>query len=317
MSRVLAGQLALLGVSVVWGANFTAMRVLLDRLEPLDIASVRTSIAAVGFALVLILTGDRIPQLSRAEWGRVGLLGLLGVAVFNLATVTGQRLLPASLSSLIVSSSPIFTAAFAVAAGIERASARVAGSLGLATAGLALLVLWGRGQGALVTAEVAVAAAILALAPLAWAAYTVLAKPMLARHQAVPLAAVGMFVGAAMLAPPLLFDADRRDRIAGLDGAGLAAILFSSLVSLVLGFILFGWGLRALSPSQASMTTYLTPVVAVAIAWVALGEQPTPGLLVGGGLILAAVVVATTDAARLPVGEDEPSLATQAQSAHR
>ncbi len=307
MSQVVVGRLALLGVSVVWGANFTAMRVLLDRLDPLDIASLRTAIAAVGFALVLLARRRRLPRLSRAEWGRVALLGVLGVAVFNLATVTGQRLLPASLSSLIVSSSPIFTAAFAIALGFERASARMAGSLALATAGLALLVLRGRDPGAVLTPEVALSAAILTAAPVAWAAYTVLAKPLLARHEAVPVAAVGMFAGAAMLAPLLVLDPGRRDRIAALDAAGWAAFLFSSLVSLVLGFILFSWGLRALSPSQASMTTYLTPVVAVLVAWAALGEQPTPGLLAGGALILVAVVVATTAAGQAPSSGGAPT----------
>jgi drug/metabolite transporter (DMT)-like permease len=276
------------------------MQVLLARLDPLDVVSLRTALAALGFAALLLLTRQPLPRYGPAEWRLALLLGFLGVAVFNVATAVGQSRLPASLSSLIVSSSPIFTALVAARLGVERPSRRTVAALALATAGLVLLVFRGRGDDAPLTTTVWLAAAVLAVAPAAWGAYTVLNKPLLGRYPAVPVAATGMILGALMLSPLALIDPARFGRILALDGAGWAAAAFSSLVSLVLGFLLFSWGLRAVSPNEAAIATYLTPVFAVGIAWAALGERPTPGLLLGGALVLAAVLVASRRAPGAP-----------------
>ncbi len=296
------GQISLLSVCAVWGANFTAMRVMLDRLDPLDVVSLRTALAALGFAALLVLTRQKLPRYSPAEWRLALLLGFLSVAVFNVATSVGQSRLPASLSSLIVSSSPIFTAVAAARLGVERPSKRTAAALALATLGLVLLVFRGRGEDVPLNAGTWLAAGILVVAPAAWGVYTVLNKPLLARYPAAPVAATGMISGAIMLLPLALLEPDRVGRILALDRAGWLAAAFSGLVSLVLGFMLFSWGLRALPPSEAAIPTYLTPVFAVAIAWAALGEEPTPGLLLGGALILAAVLVASRGGAK-PVPE--------------
>lgn len=291
------GQISLLSVCAVWGANFTAMRVMLDRLDPLDVVSLRTALAALGFAALLVVTRQKLPRYTPAEWRLALLLGFLSVAVFNVATSVGQSRLPASLSSLIVSSSPIFTAVAAVRLGVERPSKRTAAALALATLGLVLLVFRGRGEGVPLDAGTWLAAGILVVAPAAWGIYTVLNKPLLGRYPAVPVAATGMIAGAIMLLPLAALEPDRIGRILALDRAGWIAAAFSGLVSLVLGFMLFSWGLRALPPSEAAIPTYLTPVFAVAIAWAALGERPTPGLLLGGLLILVAVLVASRGAA--------------------
>lgn len=292
------GQISLVGVCAIWGANFTAMRVMLDRLDPLDVVSLRTALAALGFAALLVLTRQRLPRYSPAEWRLALLLGFLSVAVFNVATSVGQSRLPASLSSLIVSSSPIFTAVAAARLGVERPSRRTAAALALATLGLVLLVFRGRGDGVPLDARTWLAAAILVVAPAAWGVYTVLNKPLLGSYPAVPVTATGMICGAIMLLPLSLLDPGRIGRILALDRAGWTAAAYSALVSLVLGFLLFSWGLRALPPSEAAISTYLTPVFAVGIAWAALGERPTPGLLLGGALVLVAVLVASRGAPR-------------------
>lgn len=298
LSHRTLGQISLVSVCAVWGANFTAMRVMLNRLDPLDVVSLRTALAALGFAALLVVTRQRLPRYSPAEWRLALLLGFLSVAVFNVATSVGQSRLPASISSLIVSSSPIFTAVAAARLGVERPSKRTVAALALATAGLVLLVFRGRGEGVPLDAGTWLAAGILVVAPAAWGLYTVLNKPLLGRFPALPVTAAGMICGAIMLLPLSLLEPARIGRILALDAAGWAAAAFSGLVSLVLGFLLFSWGLRALPPSEAAISTYLTPVFAVGIAWVALGERPTPGLLLGGGLVLAAVLVASRGGAQ-------------------
>jgi drug/metabolite transporter (DMT)-like permease len=55
-------------------------------------------------------------------------------------------------------------------------------------------------------------------------------------------------------------------------------------------------GLRVLGPTRTSMYGNLQPMVAMAVAWIALREQPTAVQVLGGSLILAGLLVARTAA---------------------
>jgi drug/metabolite transporter (DMT)-like permease len=63
--------------------------------------------------------------------------------------------------------------------------------------------------------------------------------------------------------------------------------VFGSLV----GFTAFAFCLNELPASTVSTYAYVNPVVAVALGALILGEALTPGLLVGGALILVAVIL--------------------------
>ena len=286
-----AAHASLLLGTAVWGLNFTAMHVLLEQVRPLDVVAVRTLIGAVGFALLLVARRQPLPPFSRAEWGRVVLLGLLGVTVFNMAAAFGQEHLPASLSSLIVSSNPIFTALVAGAAGIETLARSQVAGIALASLGLAVVVLGDAGLGASADRAVLGGALILLLAPASWSVYTVLSKPMLVRHPPVPVAALGMIAGAVLLAPTPLLAPGMAGRLAAMTWQGWAAAFFGGLGSLVLGFVLWNRGLRVLSPSGAAVYGYLIPVFGLLFAWLLLGEAPTLSLLVGGAAIFVGVVL--------------------------
>lgn len=303
MTSRLIGQLTLLAVCAIWGGNFIAMHLMLDRLGPLDVIFVRTSIAAAGFVLLLLALRRPLPSFTRGEWVRLLLMGVLGVAVFNVATATGQSHLPASISSLLVGSSPIFTAIIGTLTGVERIGKRTSAAIGLATLGLVVLVTWGRGAGVDLNRTTMLAAGMLLIAPAAWASYTVLNKPLLARHPPLEIAAIGMIVGAAILSPLGIFSPARIERIATLDAIGWGSVFFSAIFSLVIAFILFARALRTLTPSEVAMSTYITPLFAILFAWLLLDEQPTPGLLAGGSLIVAGIVLVNTRGATQPAEE--------------
>ena len=300
------GQITLLFVCLIWGANFSVMSLLLKRLAPLDVAMARTSIAALGFVAILLLMRRGRPRFAPAEWTRLLLLGLLGVAVVNVASSLGQRVLPASIASLLMTSSPIFTALFAAGLGMERIDRRMVAALTLATGGLFILAAWGRGTALALTTQTLIAVALLLLVPVCWAAYTVLSKPMLTRHPPLEMAAYGMIIGSVLLLPLAIIDPHRIGRIAAIGGDRWALLLFSAIGSLVVGFIAFSRALQVLSASEAAMSTYLTPVIGVLIAWAVLGEQPTPGLLAGGVLIVAAMALVTTRRPASPVAVESP-----------
>ena len=72
--------------------------------------------------------------------------------------------------------------------------------------------------------------------------------------------------------------------------AMLGMIVFSTIIP---SCHLSGWAWRRIGPTNAAMLSTLEPVVTVLLAAWLFGERLMPITLVGGGLILAAVIVLT------------------------
>ncbi len=92
--------------------------------------------------------------------------------------------------------------------------------------------------------------------------------------------------------------------------AGVGWLTCLAAVSTVGAIALFFAGLRRVGPSAASILSTLEPVVTVALAFVVFGESLGPAQLLGGALVLAAVVAVrapTRIAVAPPRLEEEPT----------
>ena len=78
---------------------------------------------------------------------------------------------------------------------------------------------------------------------------------------------------------------------------GLLAILYAGTLGAFLPLILYYWLIRHMSVVYLSVVAYLIPLVAVIAGVLVLDERIQPGILVGGGLVLAGVVI--TDVVRI------------------
>lgn len=285
---------SLLLTAMLWGGNFAAIRFLLEELEPLDVVFVRGVGAALFFGVVLVATGRPWLGLSRRQVGRLAVIGVLGVTIVNVAVTFGQQRLPASLASLIVTSNPIFVALISRLALGERLGARKLGGIGLAFVGLAVVLLGGPGgadgAGTVGMRELG-GAAILIMAPLSWAVYTVLSKPVLKLYPSVHVAAYTTILGAAWFLPLPLARDGMLGRIGSMGARSWGAALFVTLVSFVVAYILWYRGLRVLTASEATVYIYLVPVFGLLAAWLVLGERPGPWLLLGGATIISGVAL--------------------------
>jgi drug/metabolite transporter (DMT)-like permease len=72
---------------------------------------------------------------------------------------------------------------------------------------------------------------------------------------------------------------------------GWIAIIAIALISTVLAFFTFFAGLKRIGPTSASTLSTFEPIVAVVLAAIVLGETISPIQVLGGALILAAVVL--------------------------
>ncbi len=72
-----------------------------------------------------------------------------------------------------------------------------------------------------------------------------------------------------------------------------AAAVFLGLAPSALGFVAWGYGVARLPVTVATASLYLVPPIAVLVGYAWLGDKPTAIELIGGGIAIGGVVVAS------------------------
>jgi drug/metabolite transporter (DMT)-like permease len=97
--RLLPIDALLLLMTVIWGSNFTIVKVAVHDIPEFPFNALRLAIAAVAFAVVLAGREGR-PRFTPAEWRRVLVLSLVGHAFYQWLFITGLARTRTALSSL-------------------------------------------------------------------------------------------------------------------------------------------------------------------------------------------------------------------------
>jgi drug/metabolite transporter (DMT)-like permease len=272
-------------------AAFGAMAVL-GKLAYEEGATVGT-LLAVRFALAaalfwaLVIAGGGLRELRRIAPRDIAIalgLGACGYAAQAGCFFAALERIDASLLSLLLYTFPAMVAVAAIALGRERGDARRLGALGLASIGL-VLVLASAKPGALdpLGAALALSAAVV------YTTYILVSQGVAGRVSPTLLSAlvcsgatVTLTLGSALLG-------DLRPGAVTLAGWGWLGGI--AVVSTVAAVSLFFAGLKRVGPTTASVLSTVEPVVTVVLAFLVFGELLGALQLVGGALVIAAVLV--------------------------
>ena len=266
----------------LWGLAPVATRALVSQLVPLALLTVRQLLAASVLLPWAVPVMRRIAARDMPWFVAAGLLGMIG---YNLPVTVGLQWLPASSAGLLLATEPVWVLVLSYVFLGERAGRRVLIGSGVALAGVAVIAgpsAWSSGYGMRAVAG----AALVLLATMAFAGYTIVLRPLSERYGPVPATAVSTVAGAV---PYLAF--------AGsvwplrLSQAGWAELLFLALGSTVAGMLLWNQAIVRGGSARISRLLYLEPVVSVLGAMVFLGERATAAVLIGGVLVLAGVLM--------------------------
>ncbi|HXV34911.1 MAG TPA: DMT family transporter [Gaiellaceae bacterium] len=279
---------ALLAVVVVWASAFSVIKVLLDHgFAAGDVAFLRYLVAAPGFACLLWRVGW-LPGLTRRDAVRLAAVGICVVVGYHISLNVGTKYTTSGTAALVIALAPALTLLLAVGLGLERWSLRRAAGLAVAFAGVAIVVLLGAG-GELSFANAKGPLIVLA-APVAFALYNVLLKPLLGRYDLLALTAASSLVGTVFLLP--FVSGGTVDSVSGISLEDAALVLYLGVASTFLGYIGWNVGLRGLGATRAVTYTYLISPLAVLFGAVLLDETVTLWLALGGALVVGGVAVA-------------------------
>jgi drug/metabolite transporter (DMT)-like permease len=285
---------ALLAVVAVWGVAFSGIKVLLRDIGPYSLTWARLVLASLAYTVVLPFMPKRRVEREPGDVRRLVLLGIFGAAGYHLAVNWGEQYVSAGLASLIVASMPAIVAVLAAFFLKEHLSRRGIAGLVIAFAGVTVLAL--SGEGALEARSIA-GVLVTLLAPISWAIYTILSKPLASRYDGVRLNVIGAWVGVLVVLPFAAMDLHELSR---LDGTGWLWMLYLGSFSTAGSYIVYAWALSRLPATVVASFVQLVPATSLLSAWIILDEVPAPTAFIGGALVVAGVALLQIRSRRTP-----------------
>ena len=279
---------ALLGLALIWGINFSVIKVALEELQPLAFNALRFPLASLVLLALMALSG-RLKLPARRDWPRIALLGVLGNVAYQLFFIFGIDRTTAGNASLLLATTPIWTLLLSVLSGHERPSAIVwAGVMGTA-GGMSLVVGGGSvlelGPGTWTGDALMIGSAIL------WSVYTVGARDLIHRYGSLETTAWTLWVGTlglVALGIPSLASTPLRE----LSGVTWIGVVYAGTLAISVAYAIWYRGVGRLGNARTAAYSNLVPVVALGTAWLWLGERPSTLQMVGALVILVGLSLA-------------------------
>jgi len=281
--RLRTVDLMLLGTVLLWALNSTVTRyVLTHGFHPLAYATIRYGAATVLF-WAFTYWRERSFRIVRRDLRYVAIAAAM-IFANQLCFVYSVDKTSAATVTLFLGTTPIFIGLVASAIGLERMGRGFWIATGASIVGVAFVASGSGGfSGHLSGDALAVATAI------TWAMYSVAITPLMRRYSPFRVSSLVLAIGWVPIA------------IAGSEQSASQSFRFGALMWLCFAFAVVGplfltnilWftAISKVGPSRASLFSNTQPAFGVAFAIILLGESLTRWEVLGGALILSAVLL--------------------------
>jgi probable blue pigment (indigoidine) exporter len=274
--------LAFVALAALWGTAFMAIKAGLDFFPPVLFAAFRFDIAAIVMLGYAVYATDRFRPRGRNEWALVVVGGVFLIAGYHALLFVGEQHTTSAAAAVIVSLSPVLTTAFARALlPSERLS--TAGVAGILLGLLGVVVLTRPTPENLLGGNLLAQGFVFAAA-LAFAFGSVLTGRISADLPAPTMEAWSMVIGAVVLHGAGVALPESPATVAWTPIA-LAALLYLSLASSALGFLIYFNLLSRLGPVEINLVSYVSPMFAALSGALLLGE------IIDGTTVIGFVVI--------------------------
>ncbi|WP_338017463.1 DMT family transporter [Streptomyces adustus] len=303
------GALCVLAASVLWGTTGTAAT-FAPAVGPLAIGA---AAMGLGGLLQALLAAPQITDSVAGLRERRGtvLLGAASVAVYPLAFYSSMHLAGVAVGTVVsIGTAPLASALIERVVDGRRLTRRwlLAATLGLL--GTVLLCVAEAAHATAATGRSSLSATLLGIglglvAAATYALYSWAAHRLITRRIPSRAAMGAVFgIGGLLLLPVLAITG--APLVASWPNAAVGA--YMALVPMLVGYVLFGWGLAHVPASTATTLSLLEPAVAALLAVLVVGERLPAAGWAGIALVVTCLAVLTTPTparrARNPVGHD-------------
>jgi probable blue pigment (indigoidine) exporter len=263
---------------VAWGSNYWVTRHALPAGFPLYGALIR----ALPAGLLLLAVRPRRPR--AAWWWRSLTLGAMNVGAFFALIYVAAQLLPTSIASMIMATSPIalMLSAWLIVAERPRVPAMIGAVIGIA----GVVTMLAGGSGTVDPLGVLASVAAMALSSVGY----LLARRWGGGIDVPTLTAWQLIAGGVLLAVAAAAFEGAPPAVDAIAALGFAYV---SLVATALAFACWFAGLRHLDAGTVGLVGLLNPVTGVVLGTLLTGESVGPQQVAGIALVLAGILTAS------------------------
>lgn len=322
-----APELAALVCVTVWGINFSFQKAALAEIEPLAFTFVRyVGMLALAWGVLLWRNRDRLGTRARGSAetrkqagtcpaelpnGQTGettdgrqaprgigvrredlpqfaLAGVLGFSIYIVLSAIGLGYTTAFSNALLIATAPVYSALLLLALRLERIGGGQWLGMGISGLGVGLFVADKAGAG---FGSGSLGDLISLAAALAFGAYGVANKPLLARYDVTRVMAYTLTIGAVPVLLLALPFAQAQDW-GRVSGAAWAGLIWAIGVPVYAIWALWGWAMARAGVGRVTIFMYLVPIAGGLASWLLLGEAFGPLKLTGAALTLGGLAVA-------------------------
>lgn len=267
---------------ILWASAFPGIRTALTAYSPEHLSLLRLLIGSIALIVVAIILGIRFPKIR--DIPIILLLGFLGFSVYQTALNYGEQTISAGVASLLVSTTPIFTALLALLFFREKIGLwGWTGSL-IGFCGVAFISLGGSTENFSFNNGVF----LILIASLSESIYFVFQNSYLKKYGFIAFTMYMIWSGTIFM---LIFSPGLGEAIIHAPIDTTIVVIYLGIFPTVIPYFTLAYITSRTGASEATSSLYLTPVFAFLIAWVWLDEVPYFSAIVGGVITLSGVLI--------------------------
>jgi len=279
------GYTRILAAAVLWGSiGIVGRAAFRHGVTPLEAAFFRACISFIIMAAFVLATDPGLLRVRRADLALFAAFGLVSIAVFFFVYLFAISHTTVATAAILLYTAPAFVIVLSALLFREPFTRKKAAAVALAFAGCALVV---RGYDPL-SLRLNLPGVLAGLASgFTYAMYSIFGKTALRRYRPVTTLTYALGFGTVILgvvAVPL--GAVRLSH----SPAAWVSIAYLALVTTLVAQWLYLAGLQRVEAGRASLVATIEPVIAAVLGYTFLGERLEVWQILGGGLVLSAVL---------------------------
>lgn len=286
-SSVRRGTLLILIAVLFWGGSASLAKFLFTtRFDTLIVVQSRSSLSFLLLLLYFLLKDRSVFRIERKDLGTLALTGVIGIAVTNFSYYYTVNAASVATAILVQYTAPVLVMVYAVVVSKDEVFNGIKViALGLSLLGCYLAVSGGEWS-AIQLRGWSVVSGI--TSSLSYAFMLLISKHLLRKYSVWTMLVYAFGFSAVFW---LFLNTPWHIAERGYSMSDWGVLLMFALVSILIPHSLFASGLKLLDASTVGIVTTMEPVIAIIIAYFALGESLGEIQIVGGVAVVAAVVL--------------------------